>query len=452
MKKTISLFLLAALMLSLVSCRQAATDTQTGSSAAESTVAGQALTESAGTASIETEAASTDAEVLAGTKRLYESAHITVDLVDLLEDTLTYHVLMRAENKTGKDIDLEIKALAFNGITADASSADTVPASGNAYLHLSCDKKNLNYAGLTGKPGTVKAAFTVYDENYEVVDEGIAECVVDGANSKPVASPEGETVYNEGGIVIRSLGLVEDSYFGQSLNLLVENRTEELIGLNGGAAMAPGEELSPSLYANILPDTMAVVNCSFYTADYSGIVDASTIPFADILFRFDLNGGDDAFLTEPVKIKLGTEQCFAVSEDGKSMELKQVFWKYDSSEWVVTSSNGDVLAVDKVETAEDMPTEGYQTMTAKLLVNAPGETTVTIKYHPVGESLEETEDYWPIVYCSREYRFIVNEDGTVTPGDVWLEVPNYSDEGTNSFWYYIIKNDGSVSQKNDAAG
>jgi len=448
--KLTGILLVVFMVLSLTGCKvgvPAVTDAPETTSAAEAAVQETTAAQIADAAEL-IEAAASAAEP----KKLFETTQVSAGLVDILEDTEAYHMIVITENKTDKELNLEITAVAFNGITAENSSGVNIPASGNAYLYMSFYKENLSLAGITGIPGTVKLGFSVYNTDYDKIDEGIAECVLDGANSKPAEVPEGEVVYQENDLVITSLGVTGETADDRKLMLCLENNTEDLILINGGAAMAPGEALYPSIYAYVLPGTKAVTSCGLTNTDYSVNIDPAGIPFADIIFRIEKNSGSEAFQTEPVKIELGEEKRFKISEDGKSLEIYQEYWMYDECEWTVTSSWKDSMTVESVNVEENVPAEGYQKMTAVLKAGAPGDITVSLKYHPVGADLEAAEDYWPTVYCARELSFRVTEDGTIEPGDVWLEIPNLTEEGDNSSWYYILRKDGSVAAKNDAAG
>jgi len=460
-RKAAGLFLAAVMVLSLTACLadtpEPTSEAQTASTGMTTSPDTTASPEAA--AAAETAAQLTDEEVFARAissyyepKTLYESAQISVGLVDLMEDSTYYHVIMKAENKTDEEINLEVNALAFNGVTMESGNGWTVPASGNAYLFMTFEKKMLEEAGLHGTPGAVKVGITVYDSNYEKTDSGFAECVVDGANSEAVTAKDGTCVYDENGVKAYFAGIAGGSAEERYLKFVVENNTEDLVWFNGGAGMAPGTELSPSIYTCVLPGTIAVALCYLYGADYASNIDPETIPFADILFSVELDGGERTVITEPIRIDLGKELRYAVSEDGKTVTLTMDYWDYDDCEWTVTSENADVMTVESCKMEKDGAAEGKQRMTAVLRVKGPGETEITCKYHPTGISLEATDDYWPTVYSTGSIRFAVAEDGTVAPGDVWLEVPNLSGEGNNSFWYYIIKNDGSVAAKNDAAG
>ncbi|MBR4656335.1 MAG: hypothetical protein IKO68_07160 [Oscillospiraceae bacterium] len=220
-------------------------------------------------------------------------------------DTEEYYgqgIRLEIENNSDTTIYVDPVKYTVNGYSESMSLYATVAPGETASELLYLPAEDLAGYGVT-EIGQVTVQLAAYDEDtYEELFRG-DEVVINTSDADKdwQKAPEGNTLYDQDGILIRYLGLEESEWGSFSLKFYFENNTDKEISVSEDSFTVNGKDASAWIYATVYPGTRAVDFASIWKED----LEEDYIYSAEITFSAYDENYDTVFAGETFDLPMG---------------------------------------------------------------------------------------------------------------------------------------------------
>lgn len=205
-----------------------------------------------------------------GEQVLWESDGVKVTALGIEEDTFWgAAVKVLIENSSDKDVRLGLDALIVNDFMISDLTSFEVTAGNKSNESIILLSSELEAAGIENI-GKIEMYMHTYDpETYDTLNEsGCIEITTsDAENADTEASIEGVTLYDQNGIKIVGQYVDENSFWGASALLYVENNTDKNFILHGDDVAINGFMITSSCYQPVYAGKKSVTNVTFFDSD-----------------------------------------------------------------------------------------------------------------------------------------------------------------------------------------
>lgn len=210
---------------------------------------------------------------------------------------------LRLEIENNSDATIYVDALKYtiNGYSESMSLFATAAPGETTSELLSIPGEELAAFGVT-EIGQVTVQLVAYDDaTYEVLCTG-DEVVINTSDADKdwQKTPEGNTLYDQDGIIIRYLGL-EDADFAYNLKFYFENNTDAEITFSGDSLTVNGEDEDCWIYETVYPGTRAVDSISLWKDD----MEEDLILSAEVGFSAEDDDYDTVLETQLFSLPMG---------------------------------------------------------------------------------------------------------------------------------------------------
>lgn len=292
MKRALSLFLILGLLLALTGC-MSPEDRQARKEALNALSGGQ------------TEYSMYDGTTM-DTMEVYNERNIVVALAGITGSPEDPQLKLAVRNGTRKAISISVGRLVINGWELDAlfDLEQIEPHSVTMGTVDSFDDVTL--CGIT-QVETVELYFEIYDEDYNTL-AGVNCYNVTSADDgleEDFTPPEGVTLLNQDGVLIRATGL-HSSDSGSYLTLYIENTTNRDVAITTERARCNGEPVELWLYEKVSAGCRRMVAEWVYTED-----DYQNLFLSDqdeLSFQLEVEDWETGIYVQDTQVSLSPDQ------------------------------------------------------------------------------------------------------------------------------------------------
>lgn len=173
------------------------------------------------------------------------------------------------ENNSDKDVQISLDALIVNDYMISDLTSFEVTAGNKSNDSITLLSSELQAAGIDNI-GKIELYMRMYDpETYETLNESgcITISTSDASNIDTESSINGVTLFDQNGIKIVGQYVDEDSFWGASALLYVENNSGKNITLYGDDVAINGFMITSACYEKIYAGKKAITNVTFFSSD-----------------------------------------------------------------------------------------------------------------------------------------------------------------------------------------
>jgi hypothetical protein len=211
-------------------------------------------------------------------------------------------IRLEIENNSDATVYLDPVKYTVNGYSESMSLYATVAPGETASELLYLPAEDLSGYGVT-EIGQVTVQMAAFDEEtYEEVCRG-EEVVINTSDADKdwQKAPEGNTLYDQDGILIRYLGLEETEWGSVNLKFYFENNTDTEVSFSDEGFTVNGKDASAWIYATVYPGTRAVDYVSLWLDE----LEEDYVYSASITFSAYDENYDTVFAGETFELPMG---------------------------------------------------------------------------------------------------------------------------------------------------
>lgn len=236
-------------------------------------------------------------------KVVYDEQGIVITAVEYTKDEFWGNegIKFLFENNTEKSVTVGTNAVIVNGYMVSDLFVAEVAAGKKTNETLDLLSNQLNAAGIT-TVGEVEVYFHIYDSESwsDRVDTG---CILiqtsEYANMDTEADTSGNVLYAEGGIKIVGKYVDEDSFWGKSIVLYIENNTEQNVIIQAEDVSVNGFTVTSLFSCTVYANRKAYDDITLLSSDLdeNGITSVDTV---SLKFEIMTEGYDKIAKTEEI--------------------------------------------------------------------------------------------------------------------------------------------------------
>lgn len=187
----------------------------------------------------------------------------------VVEDILSDGIKVLIENNTTQNIRVSCNALIVNNYMIGDWFVSKIAAGKKVYDTIRLSSNELKASGITNV-GQVEISFDIYDsDNYDdILDSEIITIKTSNYNKMDVVpNDSGLELYNANGIRIVGKYVDENSFWGSSVLLYMENNTDQKITISCENMSIDGFMIDGFLHTIIYPGKMAIDDITIFSSD-----------------------------------------------------------------------------------------------------------------------------------------------------------------------------------------
>ena len=302
MKKTTSIILILVMILSLAACASNKPTTGTNSGAPAQT---GDTKKADGTVAQSVEAQSSEAPQTTGKAPEKELAAIENDECRIVitgfdkDDLFGFNVKATLENKSAdKTYTFSVIDSAINGVEVSTLFAEDVAPGKKANTEVTLYDSTIEKYDI-GEYTDVELTFRVYDSDNFLADDAACETVHiypqgDGKTAKFAREPKesDNVIIDAGNVTVTVIGYEKDELWGYSVELLLENKTEDKVMFSADDVSVNGFMIDPYFAKTVYPGKCAFASMYFSEQTFK---DNSIETVEEIEFKFRAYKGEDYF-------------------------------------------------------------------------------------------------------------------------------------------------------------
>lgn len=302
-KKALAIFMATALVLSGCSSSEAQTTSDQANNQEDVT---EDATESEETSDDEA-ATPVSNEVTIENQEIFNQDDLIVTVTGMKFDSLFGpQIAMLFENNTDKNLTVQARNVSVNGYMVDSSMSADIVSGKKSNDSLTIMDSSLEQCGIENI-GEIEFSLHIFNSDDFMADNIDSDSITLHTNLygtfEQAYDDSGETIYDENGIKIISKGLnAEQSIFGPSVILYVENSSDQFITVQARDTSVNGFMVTPTMSIDVVPGKVAISQMTFLDSDLEDnqIDSINTIETSLHIFGEDITGS--SIDTDPITL------------------------------------------------------------------------------------------------------------------------------------------------------